>query len=484
VTRVETQFIEMAVRIHSPPMHGLPVKRLLEAAREGARHAFLTKPGGTRYGAAVWTSTGAIHRCGQYSSFNHSTNIHAEMGALALSAAAGDPDVVALALVSTSAVDWPARPCGVCRQVIAEHARRIGRPIRVLMASWDGRVVEELSSNDLLPWAWEGGVRPRTVPWVEPDPPSDRRLRTGDHVVVAPGVVGRVLAFDPSSWQAWIEPRYECRAPGTTVGLPASSTDWDRCQREAARLGLGELTPWGDRLVLVDSRSVPCIPAAPMASVGLDRLGPLPSILGRSAWITGAHALGLADADSPIELVFEQPLDESVHDALCEAILRREELAPPEDCEVWAGLARRFGDPLELVRARRFSGSFVVCTGASWTRVTLTWALPDALPPRAMQGARLEGPVRGGGPVRGEVAAVHARGTPTIWELHAEPKNQSSRRVRIETWHADGMLVREGDPVVAAGIAEPGSPDRLVQLCSDRDFLRLERRSRAAEQAP
>jgi len=63
----------------------------------------LTSPGGTAYGAAVLTATGNVYQAGQYSSFSHVTNVHAEQVALVLATMADDPDVLALAVASTGA---------------------------------------------------------------------------------------------------------------------------------------------------------------------------------------------------------------------------------------------------------------------------------------------------------------------------------------------------------------------------------------------
>src|SRR5580692_6037144 len=96
---------------------------LVDAARAATAKAFTTSPGGTCYGAAVLTRTGNTCTAGQYSSWNHVTNVHAEQGTLLIATMSDDPDVLALAVSSTSD-DPVARPCGVCRQVMKEHADR------------------------------------------------------------------------------------------------------------------------------------------------------------------------------------------------------------------------------------------------------------------------------------------------------------------------------------------------------------------------
>ena len=130
------------------------ITELLAAARQGTQKAFLTKPGGTCYGAAVLTTTGEIFSAGQYSSFNHITNIHAEMGAILMATMSGKSDIVALAVTSTGATDKPERPCGICREFIYEHVKRIGHDILVCMTSLDGRSCEYASLAELLPYSW------------------------------------------------------------------------------------------------------------------------------------------------------------------------------------------------------------------------------------------------------------------------------------------------------------------------------------------
>ena len=135
-----------------PLVRALAAIPVVNAARAATATAFLTGDKGTRYGAAVRSaSTGRIFAAGQYSSFNHSTNIHAEMNALAHAAAAGEPDVDILAIASTSSGE--ASPCGVCRQVIMEHAARTGRDFDVALTTPGARPVF-LSVSELLPRAW------------------------------------------------------------------------------------------------------------------------------------------------------------------------------------------------------------------------------------------------------------------------------------------------------------------------------------------
>ena len=135
-----------------PLVRSLTAIPVVNAARAATATAFLTSDKGTRYGAAVRSaSTGRIFAAGQYSSFNHSTNIHAEMNVLAQAATAGEPDVDILAITSTSSAE--ASPCGVCRQVILEHATRTGRDFDIALTA-PGAHPTIVSVSKLLPHVW------------------------------------------------------------------------------------------------------------------------------------------------------------------------------------------------------------------------------------------------------------------------------------------------------------------------------------------
>lgn len=438
---------------------------LLHAARDGARHAFLTKPGGVRYGASVLTTAGRIHRSGQYSSFNHSTNVHAEMGALAVAAAAGDADVIALLLVSTAATSTPARPCGVCRQVIAEHARRVGRPIEVLMASWDGRLVERMTSEELLPSSWTGGGEHRDTPWVAPDPASAAPLAFGDHLVIAPQMVGMVWAVDGDSTRAMMKVKY-----AGLRKLSHSYTEWSAYQRELAEFGLGEVTAWGDRAVIVEVKACPRMPRVPAAMIGLDRLRTVLEILPQPFAVTGSHALGIARADSDIDIVLDRGLDDETCARLCGAILAGEGLRPPDGSSTWARLEQLPGGAIRQVREHRFCDTFMAHSKDGWCRVSLIWSTAATVAGRWAGGRVFDvlaarGAVRG--PLRGRVASIEARGKPAVWSLET-----ASGLVRVATWHKDGVRLRRGDDVEICGISTSDLPLEVHQFDAARDWLR------------
>ncbi len=446
-------------------MSGLPIKQLLEAAREGARNAFCASLHGTRYGAAVLTATGRIHRSGQYSSFNHITNIHAEMAALAVAAAHGDPDVVALALVSTKQPHSAARPCGVCRQVIAEHARRTGRRITVLMASWDGTAVEQLADHELLPYAWTSDQRDRQTRCKAPDPSSEGRIRFGDQVAVGLDSIGIVWHPAWVNGKAWLKIKYKGEHK-----LPHSYTQWDLYQQALARLECGLPSSWGDRIPLVSPGEVPRWPAVPVSAAGIWRLRPLLDVLGQAGIdesrmrITGSYATGSAQTDSDVDLIIEAPSDLTVvaRRAIAQSILKGERFRPPEHSSTWRRLNDHGYDCVRLLKAGRFAECFEIVSEADTIRVSLIWQ--DGEPePLTTGGTFPEGRY---GQYHGRVAVVQSYSKPVSWLLEEDGGAR-----HCQTWHKDGMMLQPGDKISMAGIHMPDSCC-CMQFCPERDYLR------------
>lgn len=102
-----------------------------------------------RYGAAVLTENGNIYSAGQYSSFNHITSIHAEMGAIINATMNGEPRIIAMAL-SSSCKDAVCS-CGVCLQFIKEHSMRTGIDMKLI---YDGKEIIEKSQSELTNEMW------------------------------------------------------------------------------------------------------------------------------------------------------------------------------------------------------------------------------------------------------------------------------------------------------------------------------------------
>ncbi|MDR3708264.1 MAG: cytidine deaminase [Capsulimonadaceae bacterium] len=129
-----------------PPITPQQIDNLRAEAR-GARDAAYCPYSNFSVGAAALCSDGSIFRGCNVENASYGLTVCAERSAIFAAVSAGHIDIVAIALVS-SAIKL-ARPCGACRQVIAEFSSAIA-PITVISESLGGEhVVETLA--DLLP---------------------------------------------------------------------------------------------------------------------------------------------------------------------------------------------------------------------------------------------------------------------------------------------------------------------------------------------
>ncbi len=97
-----------------------------------------------RVGAAVQTASGNVYPGCNIENAAYSPCICAERVALSSAYAAGDREVVAIAVVTETA--GPASPCGTCRQVIAELAPKA----TVILTNLHGNVLQT-TPQELLP---------------------------------------------------------------------------------------------------------------------------------------------------------------------------------------------------------------------------------------------------------------------------------------------------------------------------------------------
>lgn len=110
-------------------------------------------------GAAVRTLSGAIYRGANMENASYGLTTCAEVAALAAAVSAGDFRCEAIAVVGGPA--GPAdpdqdvtRPCGRCRQLIAEAAAVSGVDIRVISANAAATKIVVEPISDLLPHAF------------------------------------------------------------------------------------------------------------------------------------------------------------------------------------------------------------------------------------------------------------------------------------------------------------------------------------------
>lgn len=98
-------------------------------------------------GAAVLCADGSVFTGCNVENASYGLTVCAERSAIFAAVAASHLDIVAIALVTSSPTI--ARPCGACRQVIAEFSPA-ARPIAVVSESLSGEFVVE-TIEDLLP---------------------------------------------------------------------------------------------------------------------------------------------------------------------------------------------------------------------------------------------------------------------------------------------------------------------------------------------
>ena len=124
-------------------------RELVEAAQVARQQAYAPYSGFT-VGAAVLTSSGAIYTGCNVENASYGLTMCAERVAIHNAVAAGEREVMAVAVVSEPG----ATPCGACRQVLAEFAPQ-PKVLRVIVV--DGRGNERpYTLEELLPASFPG----------------------------------------------------------------------------------------------------------------------------------------------------------------------------------------------------------------------------------------------------------------------------------------------------------------------------------------
>ena len=448
------------------------------AAREATAFSFLTKPGGTCYGAAVLTKQGGVHRSGQYSSFNHSTNIHAEQGALLRATMAGEPDVVVLALAKSKGAD-SARPCGVCRQVMLEHAQRTGRDFDVAMLDASGRC-EIRRVSELLPLAWsKDRARAKAAARPAPSAPvprgGDVPLRVGDQAVwTHEGVNYLGLVWEPFAEEkgggVFLKLKYAERSDGLWEKLPHSFSEPMLYERFLGSSLNPRALRFGGSVACVPLREIarycPLVPADGFIPDALTAILGEAGIPPESLLRTGSSATGMSADASDLDLVCT--VDAGRIGRLREAVARGVEagsVSIPESSQTWKLLAAQFPGGREgILRERRFCETFAI--GGS--QIVVIFDAPRD--PGFLLGAGA------GHPVRHAVSGtVESAGGCAFKRSRFVVAGSTGCGTQVVSYLKTANLLKDGDRVAARGWLIPNAgregENILLQISAATDAL-------------
>ena len=452
----------------------IPVAR---AARAAVAKAFLTKDAGTRYGAAARSAaTGRIFTAGQYASWNHSTNIHAEMGALLQSAMEGEPDVDVLAVASTSA--GSASPCGVCRQVMAEHARRTGRDFDVALVpehAWFS--LHKVS--ELLPHTWEAhpesprSNRPRVFLRLA-ERLTDTEPETGGEYIEN-AMADRInlvwdARFMPGS--ALVKTKYERVGNDSYRKLPHAFTEAALYQRYLRDRRLADPVFLGaETLRLPVGKEFRCRNPRPFEGEFAELLdhhvfGPCGLQCARSVRLMCSRMLGMHTDDSDYDLLVSASPDRvaAVRRAVADAVEAGVFRIPAESgsLRLLASLhpTSRKEEPRPLYSSGRYAETFVVGSA----RFSFMFVEPGVVPWAFPFEARPLG--------RTAIAGIVADASRTPFKRsEALLVRENGERIRLLCYHKGGNLLKEEDSISATGLLYGHKPEG--RFGCDRTLLLL-----------
>ena len=108
-------------------------------------------------GAALLLENGQIITGSNQENASYPCGVCAERTALYAYASLDIPSrIISMAVCcpAQEASEWPASPCGFCRQVMTEFEQRNSGPITVLMGHPDGQIIRFESCSTLLPFVF------------------------------------------------------------------------------------------------------------------------------------------------------------------------------------------------------------------------------------------------------------------------------------------------------------------------------------------
>ena len=456
----KTDLISIAKQIApviAPFIKHLRYSALATAARGALTKTFLTKEGGTRYGAAVLTTKGTIFSSGQYSSFNHSTNIHAEMNVVSMAAAAGEPDVVALALATNSSKT--ARPCGVCRQVLMEHAQRTHRDFDVVMLQSNGDY-QITPISELLPYAWESHTssfsspsRPKRQGRVNFIPLTNGELQTGEHVLFQKRDGDK--QFLAMVWDNCLFPHKAL----LKIKYASINEDlWEKIEHSFTQSAayLGYLYDNGLSARNEEVASVGCL----LETAQIKRFSPMPiiesnektkpfltllsqaGISPNDVFQTGSRSHGLSAVDSDYDLIIKvTPEQIKQFRQVANQEILSGAIAFPENSGSIALLSRILPQGVSgMISQQRFLETLNI----SGTSFACIFVPPESLPAAIPDNYTFEGRTTLVGTVSNADYAPYKR-SQTIIEC------QDKKRIRLLCYHKAGNMLKNGDQIAVQG---------------------------------
>ncbi|MBL7964547.1 MAG: cytidine deaminase [Flavobacteriales bacterium] len=145
--------------VQHPTWASLPKedRKLLDQAMAAARKAYAPYSK-FKVGAAVQLEEGPVVTGSNQENASFPAGTCAERTALHAALAADPKAVVECVAIVVPQLkrQVPVSPCGICRQALLEQEHRQGSPIRLLMGTRKGIVIETFSAESLLPLAFDG----------------------------------------------------------------------------------------------------------------------------------------------------------------------------------------------------------------------------------------------------------------------------------------------------------------------------------------
>lgn len=452
------------------------IKTLVDAARTGTGKAFLTKSGGNSYGAAVITLSGKIYCAGQYSSFNHITNIHAEMAAVLVATMSGDSDIYAIAVLSEKAVQ-PESMCGICRQFIYEHSIRTGIPITVCMSNFSGDKVIVEKLENLIPHQWDPSSKKapgknRTFSNFFPGSPAT--MSYGMLVVPKPGFMGIVWEPEILPGKALVKLKYieDSTAANGVRKFYHSLHEYDKYVEEIKKYGLhSELMPGIDVSILDHEDCLGYKPACSIFRADFKKIVPIincftsAGISVSDLKLTGSYSAGHALTDSDYDIIVNTTENKIRHlkNELIKLYLKKK-IVVPENSSTWKYLKKYTGmTHEEIIKDRKYIDSFLIPESDD-LKCSLIFVNPESSNFQINGSSKKERKTFRGTLVN-DKKAPYKRSCYTL-------KTDKGETVNVVSWHKVSNLLKRGDYIEIKGAFDAGNKT-LYQINSKKDSVKI-----------